>query len=123
MASNKDLTAAINARAEALEIDVPETEGLTNADLVILKKELDARETPADAEAEAAAKAAAKADADATPPAVEAETPAPYSVAQGTSLTSLKGILGEGKAVTASDFTGGAETLDSLVERGLVVKA
>jgi hypothetical protein len=105
MASNKDLTAAIEARATELEIEFPSTEGLTNAELVALKKELDAYTPDADEAAD------------------EAEAPAPYTIAPGKAVTSLKGVVGEGKAVTAGHFTGGGETLAALVKAGLVIKA
>lgn len=44
------------------------------------------------------------------------------AVAPETSLTSLRGILGPGTVVTADDFSGGQEALDSLLKAGLVVQ-
>ncbi len=46
--------------------------------------------------------------------------PAFYVVAEGRAITSKRGILAAGEAVEASDFVGGEETLNSLLERGLV---
>lgn len=45
-----------------------------------------------------------------------------YVVAKGRSVTSRKGIKGEGEEVTADHFPGGKDTLDSLIKRGIVVK-
>ena len=47
-------------------------------------------------------------------------TPAFYVVAEGRAITSKRGILAAGEAVEARDFVGGEETLNSLLERGLV---
>ena len=47
-------------------------------------------------------------------------TPAFYVVAEGRAVTSKRGILAAGEAVEARDFVGGEETLNSLLERGLV---
>lgn len=43
-------------------------------------------------------------------------------VADGKSITSLRGIIGEGQTVSNSDFNGGAETVSRLVKIGLLVK-
>ena len=47
-------------------------------------------------------------------------TPAFYVVAEGRAITSKRGILAAGEAVEARDFVAGEETLNSLLERGLV---
>lgn len=47
-------------------------------------------------------------------------TPAFYVVAEGRAITSKRGILAAGEAVEARDFVGGEETINSLLERGLV---
>lgn len=47
-------------------------------------------------------------------------TPAFYVVAEGRAITSKRGILAAGEAVEARDFVGGEETLNSLLERGLI---
>jgi hypothetical protein len=46
-----------------------------------------------------------------------------YSVADGRSVTCLKGIVGSGEEVKAEYLSGAQETLDALVIRGVVVKA
>lgn len=46
--------------------------------------------------------------------------PAFYVVVEGRAITSKRGILAAGEAVEARDFVGGEETLNSLLERGLV---
>jgi len=60
----------------------------------------------------AEADAAAKAEADAA-----AKRPV---IAEGKSLTSLKGILGEGTPVTPEHFPGGQETFDNLKKSGFI---
>lgn len=50
------------------------------------------------------------------------ETPT-HKVAQGRSVTTLRGIIGEGQEVSARDFAGGAENLRTLVESGVVEKS
>jgi len=76
----------------------------------------DIAEAAAKAEADAAAKAeadaAAKAEADAA-----AKGPV---IAKGKSITSLKGILSEGDAVSPEHFAGGQETYDHLKKRGFI---
>lgn len=47
-------------------------------------------------------------------------TTAFYVVAEGRAITSKRGILAAGEAVEARDFVGGEETINSLLERGLV---
>lgn len=54
-------------------------------------------------------------------PAVAA--PAKYVVAEGKSITSLKGILGPGKKADASCFRGGQDVLDRFIKIGCVVKS
>ena len=46
----------------------------------------------------------------------------PYAVATGRSITSLVGILDAGDEVKAEHLSGGKETLEHLVKRGVVVK-
>ena len=43
-----------------------------------------------------------------------------YKIAAGKAVTSKRGILAEGEAVTAADFPGGQKSLDALVESGAV---
>ena len=52
--------------------------------------------------------------------AAAALTTAFYVVAEGKAITSKRGILPAGEAVEARDFVGGEETINSLLERGLV---
>ena len=44
-------------------------------------------------------------------------------VAEGKSVTSLKGIRAPGTPVEAKHFPGGQDTLNDLINRGLVVKS
>lgn len=43
-----------------------------------------------------------------------------YFVSEGKAITSKRGILPAGEAVQARDFIGGEETLNSLLDRGLI---
>ena len=43
-----------------------------------------------------------------------------YVVAKGKSVTTKRGIRGEGKVVLSRDFTGGEDRLDALVDAGVV---
>ena len=114
MASNVDLIATAKALAGELEETIV-TEGLNNVQLNELVKSLKASKD-AKAQAEADAKAQAEADA-------KASKGDEYLVADGKSVTSLKGIRGPGTPVEAKHFPGGQETLDDLIDRGLVVKS
>ena len=82
-----------------------------------------AAEAKATADAEAAAAAEAKATADAEAAAVVAagEEAKYHHIAPGKALTSLKGILGEGRRVIAEDLPGGEATLKANVESGYIV--
>lgn len=46
-----------------------------------------------------------------------------YEVAAGKSITSLRGILGQGTPVGPKDFLHGQETIDHLVKRGTLVES
>lgn len=104
MATKAELLAAIAA------ID-PEavTEGLTNAELAELLDEL------SEAEPEAPAPEAE--------PEAPAEAPAPGGdrVADGVTLTSLKGVLPAGTPVKPEYFSGGKNTLAHLKKAGKIV--
>ena len=43
-----------------------------------------------------------------------------YVIAKGKSLTSLRGLLGEGERVTAKDFHGGQDRINDLVDAGSI---
>jgi len=114
--SNAVLITSILALALALGDDTPVTGGLNNVALTSLESELKTRK--AKAEADAVAKAEADADAAAK---AEAELEE-YVIAPGRSVTSLKGIRGEGDEALAKHFPGGEKTFQDLIERGIVVK-
>ena len=113
MASNKELIKEING----FDADA-KTDGLNNAQLVKMLKELKSNTTEG-AEAGAAAKAEAEAE---KAKKVKAAKP-PFSVGKGKALTTKRGILGGGEEVTAEDLPGGKDALTALVESGHVVKA
>ena len=96
MASNKDLIEEI----EKIDADAV-TEGFSNKDLNRLLASLQ--------------------DPGATGEPV-AEEPKGYKVAEGKAITSMRGVLGEGEPVQASDFPGGEDSLKALVKSGSVVK-
>lgn len=133
MPSNKQLGAEALEIAQKLKIVVV-TAGLNNAELVKLVADLKAKakdaendtqadnaestdETTGDAEIEAIkAKAAEEAEV------ASKIEPFPYSVKSGKSITSKRGILGEGEEVKVEDLPGGQKTIDDLIERGYVEK-
>ena len=93
MASNAEL------KAKILALDAEsEVEGLSNKDLVTM---LSALNTIDDIES---------ADAG-------------YTVADGKSLTTKRGILGDGAQIKAEDLAGGQEAIDAFLKSGHVVKA
>lgn len=119
MASNKELIEQIDALAEELGETV-ETKDLNNADLATLAKSL--REKKANAGAEDAANAKSEAAAAKAKEAEDAKKPDFY-VKEGKSVTSKRGIRADGDEVTAKDFEGGKDVLDSLIKRGIVIKS
>lgn len=46
-----------------------------------------------------------------------------FKVKDGMSLTSKRGILSSGAAVSAKDFSGGEETLKTLFKKGFLVES
>lgn len=62
-------------------------------------------------------------DGELLPASVEEVKVAPYSIAQGKSVTSKKGILEHGDEIKAEYLGGGQKALDALVKAKVVVKA
>lgn len=131
--SNDELKAEALKLAEALGMDSNDLNlDQGNAELSALVKDLQAaadnleepKQAPAPAKKEQteALSAGEKPRAPAPKPETEEAKKPPYSVAGGGSLTSKRGILDAGEEVKAEYLNGGKSTLDSLVERGLVVK-
>lgn len=126
-----ELILAIGEAALAAGKDAPVTEGLTKPELeaVLVGLQPDAPEAKAPEHTEAMVAARRKAARDqadkeaaaAAPP--PPARPAPYSVATGKAITSLRGIRADGDGVTEKDFPGGKDTLDRLVKSGHVVKS
>ncbi len=78
-----------------------------------------------DKEAKAASKKAEKANAKADKEDAEAEKSASkvvkaWCVGKARSVTSLRGIIGPGEAVSPEDFFGGKETMADLEKRGVI---
>lgn len=93
MASNKDLIIEAEALARELGQEVT-TEGLNNKALAELVSNIKVKKKAAEIETRV--------------------------IAKGKSLTSLKGILGEGEPVSPEHFVGGQATFDDLKERGFI---
>lgn len=104
---------------EALGMEAGKTDSRKTA-IEALEDASEDAEAKATADAEAKATADAEANATAEAEALAEATKGHY-VADGKSVTSLKGIRGEGVKVEAKHFPGGQKTLDSLVTRKLVV--
>jgi hypothetical protein len=103
MASNNELIAQIK------KLDAEsDTEDLTNKEL---------------AELLAGLKAAPEDEPEDEPEAAPTAPVAPYSVKKGGAVTSKRGILADGQALSAADLAGGQSALDALVKSGHVVKA
>lgn len=125
MASNEDL------KKDILAIDAnAQVDGLNNAQRADLLKKL--KEDPnylkgdgdADENTEGVtydeADAAEQAEvADAEP---EEEKLAPYTVAKGKAITTLRGIKSDGDEIKADDLPGGKKALDGFVKSKHVVK-
>ena len=114
MPSNKDLIATAGSLAKELGEEIS-TEGLNNQALATLVSDLKAKK----AEAEAVAKAEPEIVIKKTDSVGITESKA-FVIAKGKSVTSLKGILGEGETVTPEHFKGGQETFDNLKDNGFI---
>lgn len=111
MASNKDLITEAEALAEELGLEIT-TAGLNNKKLAALVSDLKAKKK--DAETQTQADIAPESNED------DGEESLGPVIAKGKSITSLKGILGEGSPVTPEHFVGGQETFDHLKKRGFI---
>lgn len=90
-----------------------ETEGLKVEELEKLLEELQAKKAGPDSAA--ADKAAAEG--------AKRGPKAPYTVEDGKSITSARGILGGGEGVYLKDLAGGQGSVDALVKSGHLKKA
>lgn len=120
MPSNKTLINEAQNLADELGLSV-ETNGLKNDGLADLVSDLRAKKRDAELETQADYSG----DADVTQPDPDPEPePEPEEtgpvVAKGRSVTTKRGILGEGKAISAKDLSGGQNSLDKLVKSGAV---
>ena len=148
MPTNAALKEAIAELSAKLNEPAATVEGLTNAQLVTLKKDLSvkveglepagspaipavtAASTEETEETEAPAKEQKKPTKLAvTPPGKKAKAAKkakaklpPYTVAPRCSFICGRRTKSEGEEVTVSDFPGGQKALDSLVEKGKVIK-
>lgn len=104
--NNKELIEKIINTAKEKGVDVPETEGKTDKDLAAILKLLN---TPAPPPADD--------DDD------DEEKKPPYYVANGKSITTMKGLLSEGNEVKAEFFPGGKDRLKELVKDKVVTKS
>lgn len=125
MPSNKDLSKQALNLAEKLKIVVI-TAGLNNVELSKLVTDLKAKAKDAENDtiadgAESTDETTGEGTTDAAGDETEDEVEAyPYSIKAGKSVTSKRGILGEGEEVKAEDLPGGKETLEDLIVRGFV---
>jgi len=128
MASNKELIGQAVTIALALSLEI-ETEGLNNAQLTALVKDLKAKQkdesTDTQADTAEAKKLAAKAKAKAKQLAKVKPKPKkpPYYIMPGKAITSKRGILGPDDEVKAEYLAGGQEALDDFVETGYIGKS
>jgi hypothetical protein len=132
MVSNKELAEQATALAVELGITV-ETEGLKNSGLHELVAELQKRlgRSPAAVASEAPKPRVPPVDGAAPdglggppepPKAPEPKLRHAYQVAPGKALTTLRGVLGPGDEMRATDCSGGVEQLEHLVASGYLLK-
>jgi purine-binding chemotaxis protein CheW len=117
MASNRVLIESILGLALALGSTAPETEGKTNAELVIILNGLKAEKAP-EPEPEAP-------DSEPEPepePESEPEPELKFYIVAGKALTSKRGILSDGDEINAEDLPDGLKALKAFVKSGYVVK-
>jgi hypothetical protein len=105
MASNSVLIESILGLALALGSTAPDTEGKTNAQLVIILNGL---------KAEKAEKA--------PEPEPELEPEPKFYIVAGKAITSKRGILSDGDEIKEGDLPDGLKALKAFVKSGYVVK-
>ena len=104
MASNTQLIESIEVAAVERNLEVPNTEGLNNAQLAALLKKVKSTETtPA---------------VDETTPAVD---PTAYHVDEGKAITTKRGIIADGDEIEPNDLPGGLEAIKAFVKSGHIV--
>jgi hypothetical protein len=119
MASKKDLAATALLLAAALGLAV-QTDGLNHDELTDLVRDLKAKKV--DAETHTQADVVEDEELELAIATVEVKAH-PYSIAEGMSVTTKKGMLSHGDEIKAEYLGGGQDALDSLVKRKVVVKA
>jgi purine-binding chemotaxis protein CheW len=119
MASNRVLIESILGLALALGSTAPETEGKTNAELVIILNGLKAEKAP---EPEPAAPVPEPEPKPEPEPESEPEPELKFYIVAGKALTSKRGILSDGDEINAEDLPDGLKALKAFVKSGYVVK-
>lgn len=129
--TNRKLGEEVERLSEALGLDAPSTDRLGKQALIELVMQLRGKLNPSEVrlvEDEVTPPAGTELPATEAPPPVTAPSRAAkvgdtYRVADGRSVTSRRGILGEGTAVKPTFFVGGDETIARLVRAGILVRA
>lgn len=128
-ASEVAAKAALDARAAAdTATEKATAEGSNDDDVAAAEKAEEAAKEAQEAADTAAAEASKMAEAadvanNRVKPAVEEKKNPPYSIAEGKSLTSKRGILGPGEEIKPADLAGGADAIKSFVKSGHIIKA
>lgn len=113
MANKAELIEQIAEAAKVKGVDVPNTEGLKNAELEeVLTGLLPEPDPNADPDPEPSPK---------TKEAAKKKKP-PYSVAKGKSIACKKGIVGSECEMKVEYVAGGKKSFDALVDAGHIVK-
>jgi hypothetical protein len=107
MSSNKVLIESIIGLALTLGGTAPDTEGKTNADLVIILNGLKAEKAEKAPEPE---------------PEPELELEPKFYIVAGKAITSKRGILSDGDEIKEGDLPDGLKALKAFVKSGYVVK-
>ena len=127
MPSNVNLIKQIGEIANAKGVDIPDTEGKNNAQLADILKGL---KTPpvapgagddatGDDDTTIADSGDTGDDKESEP---EPEVKAPFTIAEGKSITTKRGILGPDEEIKAADLSGGQTAVNAFVKSGHIIK-
>lgn len=123
MAKNKVLIIQAAALALAAGVTLEKgTDGLNNAQLVKLVKDMKAEHPDAAAKVEEAERIAAEELATLKAAKKEKKIP-PFYIADGKALTTKRGLLGPGREIKAEDLAGGDTALKAFVKTKHVIKS
>lgn len=120
MPSNKELINEANNLADELELSI-QTDGLKNEELSNLVSDLRAKKRDAENVTQADSDSdQQETDSDSDQQETDSDEAASPVVAEGRSVTTKRGVIGPGKAISPKDLNGGQASFDKLVKAGIV---